>query len=123
MGHHPVCFVMDNCRVHDREELPDRIGRAGHELKFLLPYRPMLNPIQEVMGGVKRIIRSLLSVDFHDEVLAIEGLRWGLKTAVRRELLRKALDQAMAGVTVETVDYHSWHSFGFLEKAIRREKI
>jgi transposase len=118
-----VCFVMDNCRVHDKEELPGVLEEAGHSLKFVPPYSPMLNPIEEVIGDVKREIRKLLSGEYHQEVLGIQALAWGEKTRAREELLLRVLDVAISAITVEAVDKHWGHSFSFLSDALQSKPL
>jgi transposase len=118
-----VCFVMDNCRIHDHGGLPRRLDDAGFLVKFLPPYSPMLNPIEEVIGDIKRGIRTLLSGELHGRALAIQSLRWGEKARARRDLLRTALDEAIARVTVHMVDQHFAHSYSFLTPAINGEDV
>lgn len=118
-----ACLVMDNCQVHDRIQLPLRLGEVGFNFKFLPPYSPMLNPIEEVIGDVKREIRKLLSVDLLQEVLSIQSLPWGEKTAARRKLLHKALERAINSITPEMVDRHFQHSNALLGQAIEKQHL
>jgi transposase len=118
-----VCLVMDNCRIHDRQDLPRRLEEAGFLMKFLPPYSPMLNPIEEVIGDIKREIRTLLSGELHEQVLAIQSLHWGQKTHARREILRTSLDRTIREVTVQMVDQHFAHSYSFLTPVINNEYV
>jgi transposase len=122
-GETGVCIVMDNCKIHDRDDLPDRIEQADFTMKFLPPYSPMLNPIEEVIGDVKREIKTLLSVNFIADALRIQSLPWGQKTAARRELLLRALGEAIGKIGAATVDQHFDHSYRILPRCIQLEKV
>jgi hypothetical protein len=90
-------------------------------MKFLPPYSPMLNPIREVIGDIKREIRMSLSGELHDQALHIQSLRWGEKTHARRELLKTALERAFEQVTVHMADSHFAYSYSFLVRVVKGE--
>jgi hypothetical protein len=123
---HPVpnvCLVMDNCRIHRADELRDVVEVAGFLLEFLPPDSPMMNPIEEVIGNVKREIRRLLSTTLLARVLEIQALRWGEKAPAPRTLLWTALAQAIGFITIAQVDAHFVHSYSFLPQALNREQL
>jgi transposase len=51
-------LVMDNVRFHRVTEVGDVIRNAGHEVIYLPPYSPFLNPIENLFHQWKSIIRS-----------------------------------------------------------------
>jgi transposase len=50
-------IVMDNASIHKNKKTRDIIEKAGHELLFLPPYSPDLNPIEKVFGTIKRMLK------------------------------------------------------------------
>jgi transposase len=82
---------LDNRSIHHTEELQQKINTAGFRLLFLSPYNPMLNPIEEVIGDIKRQIRRFLCSEFRPQVLRIQAFLWSQKTQVRRGLLDEML--------------------------------
>jgi transposase len=45
--------VMDNAAFHKRDDIQEAVTSCGHELEFLPPYSPDLNPIEHAMGAGK----------------------------------------------------------------------
>jgi transposase len=52
-------IVMDNATFHKRADTIEAINKAGHELLFLPPYSPELNPIEKKWDHLKSIRRKL----------------------------------------------------------------
>ena len=51
--------IMDNASIHHVEAITDLIeNQANAQLHFLPPYSPILNPIEEVFGQVKSILKE-----------------------------------------------------------------
>jgi transposase len=117
------CIVMDNCRIHCEQILTPLCNQHGITLKFLPPYSPMLNPIEEVFGDIKRLIRTELTTTHRAEILRIHTLAWGLKSAARRQVLQQALATAVAGETIAQLDAHYAHSMSFLAPSLAGEDI
>lgn len=46
-------IVMDNAPFHKRADIVDELENAGHEILWLPPYSPDLNPIEEVWAWIK----------------------------------------------------------------------
>ena len=63
-------LVMDNAAFHKRESTKELIEDAGHEILWLPPYSPDLNPIEKKWAQVKHIWRSL-KVDCIDTLFRI----------------------------------------------------
>jgi transposase len=51
--------VMDNLSSHKRARTRKLIESVGAELRFLPPYSPDLNPIEQIFSKVKQLLRSL----------------------------------------------------------------
>jgi len=51
-------LIIDNASIHKNKELKQLIEEAGHQLIFLPPYTPQLNPIEEFFSAWKSKIRS-----------------------------------------------------------------
>ena len=49
---------MDNASIHHTEEVTGLLQSIGVLVKFLPPYSPDLNPIEEVFSKVKYFIRA-----------------------------------------------------------------
>jgi transposase len=49
--------VLDNLGSHKVKAARDAIARAGAELRFLPPYSPDLNPIEQVFAKLKTLLR------------------------------------------------------------------
>jgi transposase len=78
--------VMDNCTVHKDERTRASIEARGATLRFLPPYSPDMNPIEECWSKVKTILRSFAA-------RTLDGLY-------------KATDIALAAITPE--DAKGW---------------
>lgn len=52
-------LVMDNCRFHHRQDVLAVLTDKGISYKFLPPYSPQLNPIEEFFGELKANYRAI----------------------------------------------------------------
>ncbi|XP_074604060.1 uncharacterized protein LOC141857460 [Brevipalpus obovatus] len=52
-------LVMDNARFHHSEDVVELIQSRGHNLRFLPPYSPFLNPIEMMFNQLKFYIKHL----------------------------------------------------------------
>ena len=50
-------IVMDNASFHKRDDMIESIEQAGHQLEYLPPYSPDLNPIEKKWAQAKAIRR------------------------------------------------------------------
>lgn len=50
--------VMDNLAAHKVEGIDDAIRRRGAEVRYLPPYSPDLNPIENAFSKLKHLLRS-----------------------------------------------------------------
>jgi len=53
-----VIFVMDNVAFHHHSAITALVSEAGHQLAFLPPYSPFLNPIEEVFSKWKNYVKT-----------------------------------------------------------------
>ena len=53
-------IVMDNATFHRKTTLLPIARQAGHNLIFLPPYSPELNPIEKFWGWLKRYLQKIL---------------------------------------------------------------
>ena len=63
--------VLDNLSSHKRPRVIERIQAAGAEVRYLPPYSPDLNPIEQMWSKVKQILRSLAARTVDDLIAAI----------------------------------------------------
>jgi transposase len=68
--------ILDNLAVHKQPEVRSAIEAAGARLRFLPPYSPDFNPIEQVFAKLKAFLRALRPRTF-DSVLELvaKGLR------------------------------------------------
>ena len=78
--------VMDNLPAHKAEAVRDALDRAGLAHRYLPPYSPDLNPIEQAWSKLKARLRA-------------SGAR-------SREALEEALDPALAAISAR--DARSW---------------
>lgn len=58
-GSNPKCVVvLDNASIHHVSSVVDTIESVGAILRFLPPYSPDMNPIEEVFSEVKQYIQA-----------------------------------------------------------------
>ncbi len=50
-------IIMDNASIHRSKKVREVIENAGHILLYLPPYSPDYNPIENVFGTIKKILR------------------------------------------------------------------
>lgn len=67
-----ACIILDNCRIHRKEEIEPLIQEAGATLVFLPPYSPEFSPIENCWSKVKSILRSIAARNYPDLVQAID---------------------------------------------------
>jgi transposase len=62
--------VLDNLAVHKQPEVREAIERAGARLRFLPPYSPDFNPIEQAFAKLKAFLRRARPRTF-DQVCAL----------------------------------------------------
>ena len=57
----PECIiVLDNARFHKTAKTVEIVEKHGHQLLFLPPYSPDLNPIEKYWAVIKRKLKNIL---------------------------------------------------------------
>ena len=49
---------MDNVSIHHVQEVTELINQTGALIRFLPPYSPDLNPVEQIFGKVKGIMKE-----------------------------------------------------------------
>jgi transposase len=96
-------FVMDNVPFHKCMEIREKLITAGHTLKFLPPYSPFLNPIENLFSQWKQLVRSRNSRD-------------------EQELFH-AIDASFNEITQENCANYYRHMLNVLSRCVNREAI
>lgn len=55
-----ACIILDNARIHRKQDLQEITNEFGYEYHFLSPYSYMLNPIEFAFSKIKSSVRGLL---------------------------------------------------------------
>lgn len=84
-----VCLVMDNSSVH-KEDVVKELCNGRCKYKFLPPYSPNLNPIENIFGIFKKYMKKELATELREQLLETFNLPWGQKTAVKQSILDPA---------------------------------
>ena len=77
--HHGDVVVMDNLAVHRHPDVRTAIERAGAQLRFLPPYSPDFNPIEQAFAKLKAFLRAARPRTF-DQVTALVAAALALFT-------------------------------------------
>ena len=64
-------LIWDNATIHKSPRLKDIIEKAGHEIIFLSPYSPDLNPIEHKWHEIKHNLAKYYNdkIDFTDNLI------------------------------------------------------
>jgi len=117
-----VC-ILDNCRIHDREVL-SRIVAPSHELKFLPPYSPFFNPIENCFNVIKQRVRSQLVSDVIIQRARLSDIApWGTRMEERRNILVEVITEAVKHLDQEQMLSFKMETLQFLPKVLNREDL
>eukprot|EP00762_Andalucia_godoyi_P008171 ANDGO_07455.mRNA.1 hypothetical protein len=117
--------IFDNYRTHaDKFTLP---AFEGSRLvpHFLPPWSPFLNPIENVIGHVKGVIRTawaMLSTSI-EQVASHELQPYEKLAQARERILREILDDAFHAVSVEAVSSYAEKSRSYLPDLLQKKPI
>lgn len=65
-------FIMDNVPFHKSQVIQNSFLAYGHDVMYLPPYSPFLNPIEEMFSKLKSIVRRVEPRNLQD---LLEGIR------------------------------------------------
>ena len=106
-------FVCDNASIHKADFIADALRSEGHEIVFLPPYSPMLNPIENMFSKVKALYKqdplSDTETGDDDDDQNQEDHDDGqdlLEKESSSDIVARRLTEAMAQVTLS--DYENW---------------
>lgn len=100
-----VCFILDNCKIHkaNNNNIVKLCQKFDIEVKFLPPYSPELNPIENAFSIYKSKIKSQLRTKYLKELLSTNKAKRGEKTRKRQKILFKACKEASSVIDSELV--------------------
>ena len=105
-------IVLDNASVHKSVSLDN----PNHQLKFLLPYSPMLNPIEEAFSAWKAVVKRELALPDTIARINDNSVAFAMGSNLsdyRRGILQQIRDSSLSTLTVEKiVNWHN-HSLSF----------
>jgi transposase len=111
-------IIMDNARIHSEKDLIAICGDRC-KVKFLPPYSPMFNPIENVFGFLKGRIRHLMySDEFKPKLAAASTAEWGQKVQLRGALVSELLQRCISSITKQEVQNTYHHVMGQIGSAI-----
>ena len=99
MNYGKVWLVMDNCHCHRDEDISD-ICSDIVQYRFIPPYSPNLNPIENIIGNIKNM-RKLLWTEYRGELLDSFNLPWGQKASSREIILDSAFMDSLVQINPE----------------------
>lgn len=97
-----VCLILDNSPVHRKEDVKE-VCENKVKYRFLPVYSPNLNPIENIFGLIKNIMRKLLATTYRNELLDTFNLPWGQKTMARQEILDSCYVTAASQISQENL--------------------
>ncbi len=121
IGHEQnIVLVMDNAPIHRNCAMES----VNHTIKYLPPYSPMLNPIENAFSCLKASTQRLLNQRMAEILDRQAAANAGLTlTAYRMRILEDLVEGSVAVITQEkTANWHR-HVFGFLPACTAMDDI
>ena len=117
-----IC-ILDNCRVHKRDDLT-KLLQPNHEIKFLPPYSPFFNPIENCFNVIKQKVRSsLVSEAIIHRSRQADTAPWGSKMEARRTILVDVLSQAISEINSALVMSFKLETLQYIPKVLNKETL
>ena len=116
-------FILDNCSVHKDDDLTSILLRNSpsqdclHNIRFLPPWSPFLNPVEDVIGLAKHIIRDV-KASRALEFDAIDNGPNGTKGMQRVALLSQVMTSAWSKISLVNVSRFYLHCYNFFPRCI-----
>ena len=113
-------FILDNAPIHNKTT------HNFHTVKFLPPYSPVLNPIEEAFSCWKYTVKNQLAQPdyqrrIHDSSAAAE--MGSSMVQYRRGILEEVAESSLNEITSEKIVSWYNHSFSFFSKCINKENV
>jgi transposase len=96
-------FILDNVAFHKAQSVREFVCGAGHELLFLPPYSPFLNPIENAFSHWKNHVRAGKPID--------------------EEGLLRLIDNGSLLIDEHNCSAYYRHMIGFIPRCLNREEI
>jgi hypothetical protein len=104
-----ACFVLDNCAIHNVEDVTEACEMFGSDFNSLPPYYPMLNPVEGCIGDVNRATQTAFATILHPTLLNLASVPPDQRTRQRERLLLQALTLTLPVITPQLVQAHQNH--------------
>lgn len=117
-----VCLILDNSPVHRKEDVKE-VCENKVKYRFLPVYSPNLNPIENIFGLIKNIMRKLLATTYRNELLDTFNLPWGQKTMARQEILDSCFVTAASQISQENLTNTYNHMKKYIALALEGKEI
>jgi transposase len=88
-------IVMDNVRFHRCHEIIDFLVRSGHQVKFLPPYSPYFNPIENFFSQWKALVRQIAPKSDQELLAAIQNIDTHINETMCNNYVRHAFQNAL----------------------------
>jgi transposase len=119
LRHDGPIVILDNVHSHSEAKLKE----LGVAYKFLPPYSPFLNPMEDLFQAHFTALKRLNRLRA-DEFFAIDKTAWGQKTNKRHEVLARIREDSWKTVsTMDIVRNAVVHMRGYLKRCINMEPI
>lgn len=121
--HNPI-FIFDNCKIHYAAHIENLCKSAGIKVKFLPPYSPNLNPIENVFGIIKkRFKKKKIAVQYRQALLDTNKLKRGLRMQTRNQILQLAFNQSLGEMKSTEINSCYDHLGKYIINAMKNEDI
>jgi hypothetical protein len=81
------CFILDNCAIHNLDDVTEVCEMFGSEFNFLSIYFPMPNVVEGCISDVKRTIQSAVATVLRPALLSLANAQYGQRIKQRAQLL------------------------------------
>lgn len=91
-------IIMDNCSIHKVQNVRAIINQAGHDLVFLPPYSPQLNPIEETFSKWKNCVRASNSLNAEELLVSIQNGHLSINASDCTSFFNHSRSYALKGI-------------------------
>jgi transposase len=88
-------IVLDNVRFHRCQEIVNFVVNSGHQLKFLPPYSPFFNPIENFFSQWKALVRQRAPKSDQELLAAIQTIDTRINETMCNNYVRHAFHNAL----------------------------